>query len=159
MSPSEPISWHLVEFLADRVRLITKAAGFLTDIGTGRIILDDADVPENSGTPATAIAVDRITRTTGSKAQSTCDVGVVIEFSVPRGVDEENPHRLVHRARHDLLRVLSFDQRAMPVGLSSFEVTETQLAPVTDDAGNSSVVAQITARAGLTEMFQPVSLP
>ncbi len=148
-----------MEFLAGRVRLISRAAGFFTDIGTGLILLDDEDAPERIGVAATAIVCDRITFTTGSRVQSSSDVGVTIEFSVPRREDEQRPNRLVHRARHDLVRVLTLDPRNLPLGLTKFELIDSQMAAVTDDAGHSSVVAQITARAGLTEIFQPVSIP
>lgn len=152
----EPVSWQLVEFLAGRVRLIRTESGFFTDIGSGLILLDDEDAPEDIAVPATAIVVDRISFTSGGRVQANSDVGLTIEFSVPRGSDEDRPNRLVHRARHDLIRVLTFDSRALPLGLTKFEVVDSQLAEVTD-GGHSSVVAQITARAGLTESFQPVS--
>ncbi|WP_353085487.1 hypothetical protein [Stenotrophomonas sp.] len=155
----EPASWQLLEFLAGRVRLIRTESGFFTDIGSGLILLDDEDAPPDLATAATAIVVDRISSTSGGRAQASSDVALTIEFSVPRGQDEDRPNRLVHRARHDLLRVLTFDSRSLPLGLTKFEVVDSQLVPVTDDAGHSSVVAQITARAGLTESFQPVSNP
>jgi len=154
----EPVSWQLVEFLAERVRLITSESGFFTNIGRGLILLDDEDAPEDMKVAATAIVVERISFTSGGRVQANSDVGVTIEFSVPRGQDEDRPNRLVHRARHDLIRVLTFDPRALPLGLTKFEVVDSQLAEVTD-GGHSSVVAQITARAGLTESFQPVSNP
>lgn len=152
------MSWQLIEFLAGRVRLITTESGFFTDIGSGLILLDDEDAPEDVAVPATAIVVDRISFTSGGRVQANSDVALTIEFSVPRGSDEDRPNRLVHRARHDLIRVLTFDSRSMPLGLTKFEVVDSQLAEVTD-GGHSSVVAQITARAGLTESFQPVSNP
>lgn len=156
-SSDEPASWQLLEFLAGRVRLIRAESGFFTDIGSGLILLDDEDAPPDLAVAATAIVVDRIT--SGGRAQASSDVALTIEFSVPRGQDEDRPNRLVHRARHDLLRVLTFDSRVLPLGLTKFEVVDSQLVPVTDDAGHSSVVAQITARAGLTESFRPVSNP
>lgn len=154
-SPSleAPASWQLVEFLAGRVRLITQANGYRTDIGLGVVVVDDADMSEDLETPATVIEVDRITGTSAGRSQASSEVGVVIEFSVPRGGDHDNPRRLVHCARADLRKALIFDLRELPKGVTSFEVTEANLATVGDDAGHSSVVAQITARAGLTEVF------
>ncbi len=149
----DPVSWKLVEFLAGRVRLITKAAGYRTDIGLGVVMTDDSDVPEDYEGPATIVEVDRISGTSSGRAQASSDVGVVIEFSVPRGGEHENPRRLVHCARADLRKALVFDTRDLPKGVTSFEVTEANLTTVGDDNGHSSVVAQITARAGLTELF------
>lgn len=155
---AEPETWQLVEFLASRIRLI-KGEGFRTTLGEGLIILDDEDAPANIDTAATAIIVDRISGASANRVQATSDVGVVIEFSVPRNQDEARPTRLVHRARKDLMRVLMIDVRELPKGFTSFEVVDSQLAEVTDDTGHSSVVAQITARAGLTELFQLVTNP
>lgn len=155
----EPASWEFLEFLAGRVRLIKRSAGFYTDLGEGLILLDDDDAPAQIDAPATAIVVERISNTAGNRAQTSSDMSVIVEFSVPRDVDEAQPNRLVHRARHDLMRVFTFDPRNLPLGLTKFEVVDSQLAEVTDDTGHSSVVAQITARAGLTEIFPPVSNP
>ena len=47
----------------------------------------------------------------------------------------------------------------LPTGVTTFEVVSTQLATLEDDAGHSAIVAQITARAGLTETFEPVPIP
>ncbi|WP_313243070.1 hypothetical protein [Stenotrophomonas sp.] len=150
---ADPVSWQLVEFLAGRVRLITKEAGYRTDIGLGAVVIDDADVLPGAVGPATVIEVDRISATTAGRSQASSDVGIVIEFSVPRGRDECNPRRLVHLARADLRKALMFDIRELPKGVITFEVLEANLATVGDDVGHSSVVAQITARAGLTELF------
>lgn len=153
----EPETWQLLEFLATRVRMVKKQVGFLTDLGEGLVMLDDGDVPDDWDRAATSIYVDRISGSISSRAQTSSDVGVVIEFAVPRSSDEHHPHRLVHRARKDLIRVLKLDERQLPLGFTKFEVLESQLAEVTDDTGHTSVVAQITARAGLTETFQPLT--
>ncbi|QHB72092.1 hypothetical protein [Stenotrophomonas sp. 364] len=150
---ADPVSWQLVEFLAGRVRLITKAAGYRTDIGLGVVVIDDADVPPDHQGATTVIEVDRISATSAGRAQASSDVGIVIEFSVPRGGDESNPRRLVHLARADLRKALMFDSRDLPKGVTTFDVSEANLATVSDGVGHSSVVAQITARAGLTELF------
>lgn len=150
---ADPVSWQLVEFLAERVRLITKAAGYRTDIGLGVVVIDDADVPPDHEGAFTVVEVDRISSTSAGRAQASSDVGIVIEFSVPRGGDENNPRRLVHLARADLRKALMFDVRDLPRGVTTFEVSEANLATVGDEVGHSSVIAQITARAGLTELF------
>ncbi len=149
----DPVSWQLVEFLASRVRLITKATGYRTDLGLGVVVIDDADVPPDHEGAVTVIEVDRISATSAGRAQASSDVGIVIEFSVPRGGDETNPRRLVHLARADLRKALVFEARELPKGITTFEVSEANLATVSDDVGHTSVVAQITARAGLTERF------
>ena len=156
---SEPLSWQLVEFLRERVAMIRISAGFRTDIGEGLIIVDDSEVEEDAESPATVISVRRLSRSGGGNAQADSDAAITIEFEVPRATDVANPRLLVHRARHDLIRVLTFNVKALPRGITSFELIETQMASLEDDAGHSAVVAQITARAGLTETFEPVPNP
>lgn len=155
----EPLSWQLVEFLRDRVRLIRTSAGFRTDIGSGLIVVDDDEVPEDQSEPATVISVQQLSRSGGGSAQASSDAAITIEFEVPRGSGRENPRLLVHRARHDLIRALTLNAKMLPRGVTAFELLTTQMATLEDDAGHSAVVAQITARAGLTETFEPVPNP
>ncbi|HDS1089592.1 TPA: hypothetical protein QDZ57_002748 [Stenotrophomonas maltophilia] len=156
---AEPLSWQLVEFLRGRVELIQKSAGFCTDIGTGQIVVDDSEVDEDFEGPATLISVRQLSRSGGGSAQVTSDAAITIEFEVPRTSNLANPRLLVHRARHDLIRALTFSVKTLPKGITSFDLLETQMASLQDDAGHSAVVAQITARAGLTETFEPVPHP
>ncbi|MGE6332743.1 hypothetical protein [Stenotrophomonas sp. NPDC077659] len=156
---AEPLSWQLVEFLRDRVKLIRTSAGFRTDIGSGLIVVDDDEVPEDQSEPATVISVQQLSRSGGGSAQASSDAAITIEFEVPRGSGQENPRLLVHRARHDLIRALTLNAKMLPMGVTAFEVLTTQMATLEDDAGHSAVVAQITARAGLTETFEPVPNP
>lgn len=155
----EPLSWQLVEFLRERVRLILTGAGFLTDIGAGLIVIDDSELDEDQSGPATVISVQQLSRIGGGSAQVTSDASVTIEFEVPRESGEVNPRLLVHRARYDLIRVLTFNAKLLPKGITTFELLQSQMATLEDDAGHSAVVAQITARAGLTETFEPVPNP
>ncbi len=156
---AEPLSWQLVEFLRGRVELIQESAGFRTDIGTGLIVVDDSEVDEDFEGPATLISVRQLSRSGGGSAQATSEAAITIEFEVPRTSNLANPRLLVHRARHDLIRALTLNVKMLPKGITSFDLLETQMASLEDDAGHSAVVAQITARAGLTETFEPVPNP
>lgn len=156
---AEPLSWQLVEFLRGRVGLIRESAGFRTSIGEGLIVVDDSEVDEDFEGPATLISVRQLSRSGGGSAQVTSEAAITIEFEVPRTSNVANPRLLVHRARHDLIRALTFNVKALPKGITSFDLLETQMASLEDDAGHSAVVAQITARAGLTETFEPVPNP
>ena len=136
--------------------MIRASAGFLTDIGAGLIVVDDAELDEDQSGPATLISVQQLSRVGGGAAQVNSDASVTIEFEVPRESGEVNPRLLVHRARYDLIRVLTFNDKLLPKGITKFELLQSQMATLEDDAGHSAVVAQITARAGLTETFEPV---
>lgn len=156
----EPASWLMIEFVAGRIRLIKRADGFFTDLGTGVIALDDDDIDESAELSGVAISAARIAPTSAGRAQGSSEIEITVEIAVPRGGAEVNPRRLLHRARADVMRVLFFDTRSMPRGITKFEVTDTRLADIVDDdEGHASVIAQITARAGLTETFLPVPTP
>lgn len=156
----DPASWLMLEFVAGRIRLIKRADGFFTDLGEGVIALDDDDVDESPELAGVVISAARIAPTATGSAQGSSDIEITVEIAVPRGGAEVNPRRLLHRARADVMRVLYFERRSMPLGITKFEVIDTRLADIVDDdEGHTSVIAQITARAGLTETFQPVSTP
>lgn len=139
--------------------MIRASAGFLTDIGAGLIVVDDAELAEDQSGPATLISVQQLSRIGGGSAQVNSDASVTIEFEVPRESGEVNPRLLVHRARYDLIRALTFNPKLLPKGVTAFELVSTQMATLEDDAGHTAVVAQITARAGLSETFEPVPNP
>lgn len=148
----EPSSWQLLEFIADRVRGIRTASGYYSELGAGPVILDDANGDLEAGQPVTVIFASDIDPTGAGSGFVSSDVDVTIQFSLPRGFGETNPNKLVHRARADLVRALTVKDRDLPRFIRTFVLTGSQLAAVADDDGSASVVAQVTARAGLTEL-------
>ena len=157
----EPISWRALEALADVVRGITQANGYHTDIGAGPVILDDeqidADAPDQSAVfiDATEILVE-----SSGRGMVNNGMDITIEFVVPRTAANRNPKLLVHRGCADLVRALSFKtsgrDTTLPAGFRSFEVTGARLDGITEeDTGDAVVIAQVTARAGLTDLKLP----
>lgn len=149
----EPISWQVLEFLKERLQQVTVANGFLTDLGAGTIALDRDQVREDDA-PATLIfGIDFVTPENAvAKRTLTSDMDVVIEFQVPYE-SAESPMRMAHRARADVLRVLSGELRGGPAGFRSLVVTGSSVTP--PEGGNTTIVAQVTARAGLSEPLSP----
>lgn len=152
----EPASWQLVEFLADRVREITIDNGFYTDIGLGKIVLDDEDVQEDD---VPSVVIEATLATVGSQGAGhlNSDVDITIEYGIPRLANVPNAKRQVHRARLDLVRALTFNNKSLPRFVRSFEQVDASLGSGNNDAGAYFTIAQVTARAGLTDLKSPAS--
>lgn len=148
-----------VEWLRDRVKLIKRTEGYLTDLGLGLVVIDDADVPEDHDQAATVIEIRDIDPSSQGRQILNADVEGVVEFAVPRGGDITNPKQLIHRAALDLSRALKVGERDWPRFVRSFEVGSVQLSGITDDEGSSLVIAQLAVRAGVTELFTPAVPP
>lgn len=156
----EPITWRALEALAVIVRGITTDAGYRTELGVGPVILDDSQIDgDHADEACTFIDVREIDPSAGGKAFNSPDVDIVIEFVVPRAKGV-NAKLQAHRGLADLVRALTFKttgrNTGLPHGFSSLELTGARLGGDTDeDSGASFVIAQVSARAGLTEMHSP----
>lgn len=148
----EPLTWQVLEFVKAMVLQVTVANGFHTDLGAGVVTLEGDQVPDDSEAPHTLIVATEIPVTTAGPRTLKSDMDITIEFSVPFAV-QESAERLAHRARADLVRVLRDDFRNGPVGLNTLELTGARIGQPED--GAAVVVAQVTARAGLTETKPP----
>ena len=156
----EPITWRALEALADVVRGITTAAGYRTDLGAGKVVLDDEDVDgDETDDACTFIDAGDIDPAAGGKRFDSPSVDITIEFVVPRSTGI-NAKLLAHRGCADLIRALNFKTTGrdtnLPQGFTSFELTGARLRGYTDEEQAASfVIAQVTARAGLTELHSP----
>lgn len=157
MADTEAASYLLLEELAERVRGITRANGFMTDLGLNPVVLDDDTLDDDR--PGTVIEAGLVTTTSGSAAAVNFDMDIVVEFSVKRdgAAGDEQGKRHMHRALLDLARALLIKPRDLPTCVRGFEQTGAQLATGADDAGATFLVAQVTARAGLTQIHQPAT--
>ncbi len=154
----EPLSEQVLQWIVDGLGVIQKANGYHTDIGLGLITTEPTQMPE-SAIAHVVVTETEITRNSESSGNRTLasDMAIVIEFIVPR-VDSW-PTRLARRGRDDITRVMHRPLRTAPKGLRSL-VLEGTARLITDDERRSSyVVAQVTARAGLSESFLPATTP
>lgn len=147
----EPASWQLMEFVAARVRLIVGGAEYYTALGSGTIVTDDTVIPEDHQGPATVVVIDGIVPTSSSARHLTSSVELSVEYYVPRD-DDPNSRRLVHRARRDLVKALTFHDRELPRCVTSFELTGSTMGDFESSQGAPFVLAQVTARAVLSEL-------
>ncbi|GAB3305643.1 hypothetical protein [Luteimonas notoginsengisoli] len=152
---AEPASWLVLEYIRDVLRAITVANGYRTDLGDGAFILDDSDVPDDIDAPATVIEATTVPVSTSSRAHINSDASITVEFAVPRGDGSTNPKLLAHRARADIVKALMVDTRTLPPFIRTLELVDAQLFGADDASGASFHIAQVSARAGLTELKSP----
>lgn len=150
-------SYLLLELLAERVRGITRAAGYFTDLGLNPVVLDDDTLDDD--TPGTVIEAGLISATSSSAAAVNYDMDITVEFSVRRDSAAGAAHgkHQMHRAVIDLARALLIKDRELPRFVRTFVQTGAQLATGDDERGATYLVAQVTARAGLTQIHQPAT--
>lgn len=155
---AEPLSYQLLVFLKARLQQITVANGFLTDLGSGVVAIDEDDVPA-TGVPCAVVAVGpfEVSETVSSTVLSEIAT-VAVEYSVPRTTGND-AGLLAQRARVDLVRALQFKERDLPPGLAGFRITGADIANADESSGRRYAVAQVTARVGLTQRFQPAPPP
>ena len=154
----EPLTWRVIEFVAGLLAGIATSGGYYTDLGAGDILTSraqhaDADSPF-ALVLATSIATNE--ESTGrSRTRLAGEMEFVVEYAVPAAFGD-NPERLAHRGRHDIVRVLSANLRGETQGLSSIVVTGSTIEAA-PQAGTNLIVAQISARATLSESLAPAT--
>ncbi len=155
---SEPITWQMLEHVRDAIKLIRVSRGFRSDLGLGVVALEASQLPEDD-TPAVFIIATDISVDEASATRTTLssDMEIVIEAVVPFA-SHENAQLVAHRARSDVLKALiplRKNIKERPEGVRTFIVTGTVIGQ--PDDGASVVIAQVTARAGLTESQSPAN--
>lgn len=150
----EPITWRLAEDLKVLVMQITIANEFMTDLGAGVILLDRSQI-KLDGQPVTIITISEFTtdEQASSKRAIHSDVELSLEFAMP--FEAADTELMVHRAAADLRRVLTGDLRGRALNFRYLRIGSTTFATDLDDAGDLFTLAQVTARAGLTEILAP----
>lgn len=154
----EPASWQLLQFIADRVRLITKASGCHSNLGAGGVITGDEQADTDDGQADTIIVMTNLSIGSSASGHLNSDATVVIEAALPRepGIC---PRLLSHRVTADLRAALTVKERELPRYIRTLALTDCQLVDVVDDSGSGSIVVQATARAGLTDFSLPAITP
>ena len=155
---SEPITYQLLEEIKTALSLVQITRGFRTDLGLGPIALEVDQLPAED-VPYTLILGTSIDTSDEGSTRSTIksEMTIVIEFAVPIAT-VNNAQLIAHRARHDVIRALiplRKNIRDRPLGVLSFNITGSAIGQPED--GASIVIAQVTARAGLSESTSPAT--
>ncbi len=158
----DPISFRALEAVALLVAGISEANGYHTDLGMGRIVLDDEQLPEDDtdDSPATFIDAAEFTLDSSGRGFANSDMGITVEYVIPRGSRSAQPKLIAHRGCADLVRALAFkaNDTTLPRCFRHLTLTGARLRGFSDEeSGASYVIAQVTARAGLTELKSPAT--
>lgn len=153
---AEPITWEALQVIKARVLAIRTANDFRTDIGAGLILTDRARLDlDQQGAVMLIVAGDIEDLEAGSNERiRNVDMDVTLEFAVR--FESEDPELVAHRARADIVRAL-----AQPLSrdelkcLRTLVITGSRFAQDADEKGIPFTLAQVTARAGLTERHAP----
>ena len=149
---AEPVSWLTLESLRQEVLGILPAHGYLTDLGAGIVVLDRSKL-KLADEPVTLITAGDLVPVDNGQGRSVLnsEMDISFEAAVPFGVT--NPELMAHRARADLVRMLlSLAKRVVP-GRGSLLITGSSIDSAVDTKGTPFTLAQVTARAGLTETY------
>ena len=119
------------------------------------VVADRTQQPD-SGAPFTLIVADEITTNDAATGRSqrtvSGEITLIIEFCIPKG--DTSAELAAHRARADIVRALGATVRGAAAGIRSIAVVSTRItdAPL---GGTELVIAQVLARASLTESLPP----
>lgn len=153
---AEPITWEALQVIKARVAAIRIAGGYFTDLGAGEILTDRSRL-KLEGQPSVMLIVagDIEASAAGSNERiKNSDMDVTLEYAIQ--FESENPELLAHRARADIVRALAQPlTRAELQCLRLIEITGSRFGQDADEKGIPFTLAQVTARAGLTERHAP----
>lgn len=153
----EPLSWRAIQWIKSLVSNISPADGFYSDFTTIAILDDRTQIEAEMGAYVLVVTTGfEPAGETGSRSRRSYaeQMDVLIEFGIQRE-SGQSPERALHRARADILRALRQDIRASDAGVTRIEITGSSVGDVPDAA--QLIVAQVTARASLTDITPPAS--
>lgn len=151
----EPLTWMVVNEIKAMISAIRLEAGYWTNLGRGPIHLDRKQRPETTEAYVSIFAGE-VVPNGGGKNSVKSDMDITIEYVIPFVDSIASPELLAHRGRIDIVRALKAALRGRVEGFLDLELIGTGIGDAVVD-GSSLVVAQVTARAGLSESFVPAN--
>lgn len=151
---SDPITWQLVDHIAKRMALIDGSEGWHTEIDPADIHTSRAQIRDNAHLPQMLIQADEVDirpNQVGNRTQI-LSVQLRIEYAVPIRADLES-ERLAHRALADIRRALLDAKSDAPFRIHDIKVSSCSVLP--DASGAHSIIAFVTAQAGVSEPISP----
>lgn len=151
---AEVVTWGVVQHVKAALARITVANGYLTDIGLGEIVDDRARLKLSDSPVLLIVCGDVEPNGDGQgRAVVSSSMDISIECAVPFVVD--NAERVAHHARVDIMRALLGAATRHVGGMGALVLTGSRFDNDISAAATPFTLAQVTARAGLTETFSP----
>lgn len=148
----EPVTltWSVLELLRDRLRAITVANGYRTDVGT-TVTLEPYQRQPDDGAVLTVVSSDVVPGEADTR-QRRASMEITAEVHVP--VEADNAQQAAHRSLADLMDCLGFSAQrdyTWPEGCTGITYTSRRVVQPNVLQGESDIVAQVSLRAGLVE--------
>lgn len=152
---SQPIEQVAIDTIVEMLAVITVAGGYYTDLALGLITSEPASIidPTAAYVAVVETGAEPMTDSQGRSLPRRSWLNVVIEVCTPR--TSQGAYRQSRRARADIVRVLSEPLRTRPDGILSINFTGTQRIVDDDRRAANHIVAQVSARVGLSEPRSP----
>lgn len=156
MSTPEPITWRLVEYVAERLAKIDGSDGWHTSIQPSDIHVYARQLRDD-GTAQMLVQVTSfraISAQSGSRTKA-FEVDLVIRYIVPYQTHAD-AERIAHRALADIRRALSAStsvNSGAPLNVRSIVINDCSVEA--DTEGSRSLIAQVIAQAGVSESYPP----
>lgn len=151
---SDPVSWQAVQFILLRLESVSLSAGYFSDLGCYARYDDRTQVDDRSPYVLVVARSFESAASGSGRGSASEEVELLIEFGVPRA-PELFPERLIHRVRADIRRALAKTGRDAPVGVGAITIDGAALGDAPD--GANLLIAQVSARAVLTDLFPPAT--
>lgn len=152
---NEPITWRLVEWIADRMKLIDGGDGWHTSIAANAVHTERAQLRDRSSSPQLLITTGDISIEADQSGRRTTSITVdlIVQYMVPmrEGLQSE---KLAHRALADIRRALQ-GAVTSEAPLKIRHITPTNCSVLPDSEGAHSIFAQVIAQAGVSESLPP----
>lgn len=153
---AEPITWRALEALRAMLAVVRIADGYHTDLGLAPVHLDRGqNVDANEA--FTVIIANEITAVDEKSNRNilASAMDITVEYCIPV-TGAGNAELLAHRGRADVVRVLMNDLRGQVQGFNKLQITGTRITSAIEP-GSSLVIAQVSARAALSESTTPAT--
>lgn len=154
---ADPITWQALESIKTMIAGITQANDFYTDLGLAPVYLDRSQNVEGNAPFTVAIANEITVNEDKSSARTlSSTMDLTVEYCIPLGAGTINPELLAHQGRADIVNALLGGLRGQVKGFTSLQITGTRITSAVEP-GSSLVIAQVSARAGLSESKPPAT--
>lgn len=153
---AEPITWLALEAIKTLLASIKIADGYHTDLGLAPVYLDRSQNVD-AGAAFTVVIANEISVIEEKSGRNTLasTMDITAEYCIPAS-DTANAELLAHRGRADLVRVFLNDTRGLTQGFNNLQITGSRITSAVEP-GSSLVIAQVSARATLSESKTPAT--
>ena len=156
---AEPLTEQALQLIVTMIQQISVANGYFTNIGQGYITTEPTQRPADAATYAAVFETETAINAGASGNRTLAsDMSVVVQVFVPKSVPNAKPANLARRASADIVRALKAPLRDLVAGVRRIDLVDKQRITFDDEKFADFVIAQVSARVGLSESIPPANL-